>query len=271
MNDEISAEIFNYKPLSNEENNRLAILAQKGDAKARDLVVLSNSRLVKQQISKYNCSEFDQDDLMQEGLYGILKAITTYDATKSSFSTYAFYWIKAMLLKAVRAMEFFHYDPSFYAKTIHYKRLINAVGENCSEFTDAELKDFDLTQEDIEKVQCFLRQTCSLDAISEEYNDHYNTSYKTDSNHSIEDDIYQKDVKRIVSEEMDRILTEKELFVIRNTYGIGTEANKMTIVSKMMAEQFGGKVYTRQRIQQIRTKAEQKLRNSKALRNLFFS
>ena len=40
---------------------------------------------------------------------------------------------------------------------------------------------------------------------------------------------------------MERLLTEKELFVIRNTYGIGTEENKMTIVSKMMAEQFGEK------------------------------
>ena len=271
MNNEILTELLNYKPLSNEENNRLAVLAQKGDPQARDLVVLSNSRLVKQQISQYNSSELDEDDLMQEGLCGILKAITTYDETKSSFSTYAFYWIKAMILKAIRTMEDFHYDPSFYSKSIRYKKLINAVGDNCTDFTDAELKDFDLTKEDVDKIKSFLRQTCSLDALSEEYGNNYHASCESESNYSVEDDVYQKDIKRIVSKEMERLLTDKELFVIRNVYGIDTNANKMTVVSKMMAEQFGGKVCTRQRIQQIRAKAEQKLRNSETLKNLFFS
>ena len=87
MNDGYLTRILSYDPLSPEENNRLAMLAQEGNAQARDLVVLSNSRLVKQLLSKYNCSEFERDDLMQEGLCGILKAIDTYDETKSAFST----------------------------------------------------------------------------------------------------------------------------------------------------------------------------------------
>lgn len=273
MNDGYLTRILSYDPLSPEENNRLAMLAQEGNAQARDLVVLSNSRLVKQLLSKYNCSEFERDDLMQEGLCGILKAIDTYDETKSAFSTHAFYWIRAMILKGIRTMEDFHYDPCFYSKSIRYKKLKNAIGENHSNFTDAELKDFGLTHEDINKIELFLRQTCSLDAISEEYGDSYNASCESlsISGNSLEETIYQKDIKKIVAAEMERLLTEKELFVIRNTYGIGTEENKMTIVSKMMAEQFGEKICSRQRIQQIKTKAENKLRNSEALKSIFFS
>ena len=48
MNDGYLTKILSYDPLSPEENNRLAMLAQEGNAQARDLVVLSSSRLVKQ-------------------------------------------------------------------------------------------------------------------------------------------------------------------------------------------------------------------------------
>ncbi len=58
--------------------------------------------LVKSIANKYKTYGVPVEDLIQEGCIGILEASEKFDATKGTkFSTYAFYWIKKNILKAI--------------------------------------------------------------------------------------------------------------------------------------------------------------------------
>ena len=55
--------------------------------------------LVKSIALKYASNNHPLDDLMQEGMIGVIKAVDNYDETKDTkFSTYAVYWIKKYIL-----------------------------------------------------------------------------------------------------------------------------------------------------------------------------
>lgn len=269
MNNLISNEISDHNVPDSSENDRLAILAQNGDSNARDQLVLNNLRLVIQLVNKYKQREEDDDDLIQDGICGVLRAINTYNSEKSAFSTHAYHWIKAMIFKSFREQEDFHYEVMFYNKYIRYEKLKSASGKN-SDFTEHELADYNLTQKDIKQIEKYVRKSCSLDAIAEG-GENYNTSndkiYNPDD--MVENTVYKNEVKRIVLKEMERLLTEKEFYIIRHVYGIGTDSpTKMVKIAEMYSKEFGTNVYTRQYIQQIKARAEKKLKKSALLRSL---
>ena len=269
MNDLISKEISCRDTLSQEENNALAVLAQNGDKEAIEKLVLSNLRLVVKQVNKYKHSN-DEDDLFQNGVYGILRAILTYDPDKSSFSTHVTFWIRSMILKSFRDTEMIHYDSVFYNKCIRYKNLCTYTGGEQTSYSDQDLENFNLTENDISLIRKFLRQTLSLEAVLEGTDDENSSYDKIAANEdSVEAQISEKEMQSLVFQEMKRLLSEQELFVIQHTYGIHADKNKMTTVAKMFSSKFG-KNYTRQGIREIRVKAENKLRKSKVLQDLFF-
>ncbi|MGI5918517.1 MAG: SigF/SigG family RNA polymerase sporulation sigma factor [Christensenellales bacterium] len=76
--------------LSHEESLRLIKLAQAGDAKAQETLVLRNTALVKSIVKKFLNRGVEFDDLMQIGSLGLIKAIKGYDPSFNvRFSTYA--------------------------------------------------------------------------------------------------------------------------------------------------------------------------------------
>ena len=199
-----------------------------------------------------------------------MSAIKTYDETKGAFSTHATSWIRANILKNIRGQEDFHYDTSFYNKYMKYRKLQAACGKE-SNFSDDELFEYGLTRRDIQQIEKYGRQSYSLDAIydNEEYNQSNDKILNPDK--SVEDKVYLRELKHMVSEEMERILTPNELFVIRNMYGIDSDRVSMAKIANKLSALNSGKSYTRQRIQQIKKKAEAKLRDSSVLRSLFIS
>ncbi|MCH5209452.1 MAG: sigma-70 family RNA polymerase sigma factor [Oscillospiraceae bacterium] len=94
--------------LSKIEQLELAKLAQQGDQTAKDRLVMSCSRLVKQRITKlvnentwcYPQLNLIYEDLLNSGISGVLRAFETFDVSRNtSFSSYAFFWIDAFLQK----------------------------------------------------------------------------------------------------------------------------------------------------------------------------
>ena len=74
-----------YKSLSNEE---LVKLSQKGDETARDVL---SARFLNTRGAGVSVSYLDSDDFVQEGMIGFLKAVETYDFSRSvPFEAYAF-------------------------------------------------------------------------------------------------------------------------------------------------------------------------------------
>lgn len=89
------------KPLSREEEYALA---QKiaGDREASELFLLANLKLVTRVAKKFSSGSLPLMDLIQEGNLGLIKAIAKFDYTLGyKFSTYAAYWIRYYMQKAV--------------------------------------------------------------------------------------------------------------------------------------------------------------------------
>lgn len=79
-----------YTPIAKEDTYKLIEAAQKGDAKARELIVSQNIGLVKNLAMKYASNYYEPEDLMQVGFVGLVKAIDRFDCKFDvMFSTYA--------------------------------------------------------------------------------------------------------------------------------------------------------------------------------------
>lgn len=78
------------KPLTAEEERYYLELSAKGDLEARNILVERNLRLVSHIMKKYFTQTSDQEDLISIGTIGLIKGITTFDASKGArLATYA--------------------------------------------------------------------------------------------------------------------------------------------------------------------------------------
>ena len=108
--------ISNVHTTNNDENNmakmskqeELAFIsaAQGGDAKAQQVILTKYERLCHKLARKFafTAPSFQHEDLVQEGLIGLLKAIETYDTSfGSAFMTWAYYHVRGSIAGAGRS------------------------------------------------------------------------------------------------------------------------------------------------------------------------
>lgn len=78
------------KTLTEEEEKYYLELASKGDLEARNILIERNLRLVAHIMKKYYAQASDQEDLISIGTIGLIKGISTFDASKGArLATYA--------------------------------------------------------------------------------------------------------------------------------------------------------------------------------------
>ena len=78
------------KPLSQKEEAHYLALAAQGDLEARNILIERNLRLVAHIMKKYYTQSADQEDLISIGTIGLIKGISTFDASKGArLATYA--------------------------------------------------------------------------------------------------------------------------------------------------------------------------------------
>ena len=83
-------------------------LAASGDRIAEEALVMRYNRLVRVCARPYFLAGGDSEDLIQEGMVGLLNAIREYDPGKgSSFRTYAETCIRNRILSAIRAADIY--------------------------------------------------------------------------------------------------------------------------------------------------------------------
>jgi len=88
--------------LSFEEQVRLAQRIEAGDMKARTALIEANFRLVISIAKRYLHHGLPIADLIQEGNVGLIRAVEKFDYRKGfRFSTYAAYWIRQAIIRAV--------------------------------------------------------------------------------------------------------------------------------------------------------------------------
>ena len=90
--------------LSAAEQTELAKRIEQGDEEARKQMIGSNLRLVVHWARRYQGRGVDLIDLVQEGTFGLMRAVEKFDWRKGfRFSTYATWWIRQALQRAVQS------------------------------------------------------------------------------------------------------------------------------------------------------------------------
>jgi RNA polymerase primary sigma factor len=78
------------------------------DQALREQLIFSNQALVFFIAKKYHVPSLPLKDLVQEGNIGLMKATESFDPTKGKFGTYAFWWTKSHILKAIEKNGLVH-------------------------------------------------------------------------------------------------------------------------------------------------------------------
>ena len=92
------------KPLSHGEEKLYLKRCKEGDQTARNMLIEHNMRLVAHVVKKYQCQEYDTEDLLSVGTIGLIKAVNTFDTDKGSrLATYAARCVENEMLMLLRA------------------------------------------------------------------------------------------------------------------------------------------------------------------------
>lgn len=94
------------KPLTREEEQYYLELSAQGDLEARNILIERNLRLVAHIMKKYYAQTSDQEDLISIGTIGLIKGITTFDASKGArLATYAARCVENEILMYFRSQR----------------------------------------------------------------------------------------------------------------------------------------------------------------------
>lgn len=94
------------EPLSAKEEQHYLALAAQGDIQARNILIERNLRLVAHIMKKYYTQTSDQEDLISIGTIGLIKGISTFDASKGArLATYAARCVENEILMHFRGQK----------------------------------------------------------------------------------------------------------------------------------------------------------------------
>lgn len=251
--------IGNHPRLSFEEEKELSAQALMGDKNAQTKLIECNLKLVVPIAKRYAGCGLPLLDLIQEGNIGLMKAAEKYDGSKGfRFSTYATYWIRQAISRALGDQSRIIRIPA------NMVELLSKVKKTSAELTQIlhrEPTDEEIAEKlgvELEKVQTIMdvaQATASLDTPVDDEGE--TTMGDLVADYSAENP-YQNLVKQANVEIVNSVLSTlstKEADILRMRFGIGAD--------KPMTLEEVGKHYgvTRERIRQVENKAIRKLRN----------
>lgn len=246
--------------LTADDEKMLARAIAKGDVEARDRMVRANLRLVVNIARGYTGKGLNLQDLIEEGNLGLLRAVEGFDPDMGTrFSTYASYWIKQSIKRALINSAKTIRIPAYMVELLSkWRRASTRLQEELGRTP---------TPEEVARILGLPKRKLPIVKKAIKI---YNSTPQTDQSEagwslgdmvmdermkSPEDELLESDVLRHVREQM-ADMDEREATVLRLRFGLGgVEPHTLKEIGEKLS-------LTRERVRQIETEALKRLADS---------
>lgn len=252
-------EMGQFSMLSADEEIELAHKIAEGDQSAKNELVEANLRLVVSLARHYQGCGLSYQDLIQEGNIGLIKAAEKFDVSKGfRFSTYASWWIKQALSRAIADQSRTIRIPVHMTENINKfkkteRELLSQLNREpkIKEIADA----MGISEKQAKEIQSYIVEPTSLDIQVGDDDDTTIGSFIEDTHFVNPESAYIKESNGDVVNAVLDTLSDREANILRLRFGIG---GKKAMTLEEVGKEYG---LTRERIRQIEAKALRKLRH----------
>ena len=252
------SEIRAYPLLTKEQEQQLAHRVRKGDKDAFEHLVASNLSFVVKVASEYRNLGLPLEDLLNEGNLGLIEAARRYDPEKGTkFITYAIWWIRKAILKALAEQVNLVRVPTYQMKKVKQVReaehtLRKELGRTperheISDRLDTTLKKVDQT------LQVHSKEVSLDDTVGKEKKTPVSDYLIDQDSESPDENLIRREGTSLVGDALQH-LSEQEQIVVRHRFGLD---GCPILTLKEIGEQMG---VSRERVRQIETQAKARLR-----------
>lgn len=264
--------ISKYPILSISEEKELANLIKKGDSEAKKKLVQSNLRLVFNVAKKsIHTTTLSFCDLIQEGNLGLMAAVDKFNPKLGyKFSTYAVWWIKQAMFKAISEQSYCMKIPVYIQETLsRYKKAKETLEKKygCTINSSLAAREIGISEEKIDTFLNAYTKALSLETGFEKLSETTGTREMSlceiieDEKQNVEKNILDRQLKNDINRALECLKSrEKEVITLR--FGLNENARKTL-------EEIGN-IYgvTKECIRQIEKRALQKINSTKTSREL---
>lgn len=254
--------------LSAEEERSLAReYAETGSQTARNTLIMRNQRLVAYEAKKYLSYGVPFDDLFQEGNIGLMRAVDKFDYKQNNrFSTYALWWIRQAIWRAIQNTGNTIRLPVGLSTTINQVKRYTSrfYAANGRRPTDDEIMaSLDISKDRLAVVKDVQANMTPV-SLSTPIDENGVELLEVVTDDSEKEDIIGEEVRhQTLMRALHKNLNADEVEILTRRYGLnGKQAETL--------EQIGNdRGVSKERIRQIQREAEKKLSHNKELRELF--
>ncbi len=237
------------------------LVAQAEVKTAKNLFIKANLRLVISIARRYTNRGLQLMDLIQEGNIGLMLAVDKFDYRRGlKFSTYAFYWIRQKITRAIQEQGRTVRVPVHLIETIHRMRqtereLISEIGG--SPTPEEIAKKMALPEPKVKKVIEIAERsrTISLESPIGDGEALLKDFIADEDGVTAEEAVMQKNLAEQLQMTLATLSTREEK-ILRRRFGIGEETGRTL---QKVSEEFG---VTRERIRQIQVRGIAKLKKA---------
>lgn len=239
------------------EEISLAKRIRRGEAEARRKMIQANLRLVISIAKRYSYLGMPISDLIEEGNLGLMRAVTKFNPGKGfRFSTYAAWWIKQYVLRAIANQGKTIRIPVYMVDILsRYRKVTEGLNQRLGRkpSTGELAHAMKLPVKKIREIEEILLQPASLDApLGEEGTSQFIDLLEQNPGVSTKDELAEFLTRERVEDLLSR-LTEREQQVLKLRYGL---IDGVTYTLGETAKRLG---ITRERVRQIQNSAEKRL------------